>query len=89
MVQAGPVDLPNAAQVCRLPRRAGPISRGEIWTLVCIAIGFGLWVTESLHGIATGMAALIMIGLLFVLGCLRFADYRNKMMWEMLFLIGG
>ncbi len=87
----GPVDLPNAAQVLPAARaELGPISRGEIWTLVCIAIGFGLWVTESLHGITTGMAALIMIGLLFMpWGGLRFADYGDKMMWEMLFLIGG
>ena len=87
----GDVELPNSATV--LPKvRAdlGRISRGEIWTLVCIGIGFTLWVSEPLTGISTGMAALIMVILLFMpWSGLRFADYGGQVMWPLLFLIAG
>jgi len=87
----GDIELPNAATV--LPKvRAdlGRISRGEIWTLVCIGVGFTLWVSEPLTGISTGMAALIMVVLLFMpWSGLRFADYGGQVMWPLLFLIAG
>lgn len=87
----GKVELPNATEnLDRVRTELGPIKRSEIWVLVCIAVGFALWVTEPLHGISTGMAALVMIGLLFMpWGGLRFADHSNAVMWQLLFLIGG
>lgn len=87
----GDVELPNAVTVIPKVRAdLGPIKRGEVWTLVCIAVGFTLWVTEPLTGISTGMAALIMIVLLFMpWSGLRFADYSGQVMWPLLFLIAG
>jgi len=87
----GKVELPNATEnLDRVRTELGPIKRNEIWVLVCIAVGFALWVTEPLHGISTGMAALVMIGMLFMpWGGLRFADHSNTVMWQLLFLIGG
>lgn len=87
----GSVELPDATQtLARARAELGPISKQEIWVLVCIAVGFTLWVTEPLHGISTGMSALIMVGLLFMPGIgLRFADFAGAVMWQLLFLIGG
>ena len=87
----GSVNLPNVTTVMpRMRAEMGPISRGEVWTLICIAIAFGLWTTEGLTGISTGMATLIMVGLLFFPGMgLELKDYVGSVMWGMLFLIGG
>ncbi|MPZ72980.1 MAG: hypothetical protein GEU74_07075, partial [Nitriliruptorales bacterium] len=89
--QIGSVELPNADKVLPQVRaELGPIKKGEIWALICIAIGFTLWVSESVHGISTGMVAIIMIALLFMpWGGLKFGDFGPKVMWGMLFLIGG
>jgi len=87
----GKVELPNATEtLARVRTELGPISRREIWVVVCIAVGFSLWVTEPFHGISTGMVALIMLGLIFMpwVG-VRFADHSNAVMWQLLFLIGG
>ena len=85
------VELPNATSVLpRMRAELGPMSRGEKWTLVCIAIAFALWTTESLTGISTGMTALVMVGLLFLPGMgLDLRDFLGGVMWGMLFLIGG
>ncbi len=87
----GAVNLPNVTTVMpRMRAELGPISRGEVWTLVCIAVAFTLWTTEALTGISTGMATLIMVGLLFLPGMgLELKDYVGNMMWGMVFLIGG
>ncbi len=87
----GSVDLPNVTTVMpRMRAEMGPTSRGEVWTLICIAIAFALWTTEALTGISTGMATLIMVGLLFLPGMgLELKDYVGSVMWGMLFLIGG
>lgn len=89
--KVGRVELPNASEVLpRVRAELGPIKRSEIWTLVCVASAFGLWVTEPVHGISTGMAAIIMTALLFMpWGGLRFSDFGGKVMWDMLFLVGG
>ncbi len=87
----GAVDLPNVTTVMpRMRAELGPISRGETWTLSCIAIAFVLWTTEPLTGIPTGMATLLMVGLLFLPGMgLELKDYVGHVMWGMVFLIGG
>ena len=87
----GAVNLPNVTTVMpRMRAELGPISRGEVWTLTCIAIAFALWTTEALTGISTGMATLIMVGLLFLPGMgLDLKNYVGHVMWGMLFLIGG
>lgn len=87
----GPVELPDAEQtLVRVRAELGPISKREIWVLVCIGVGFTLWVTEPLIGISTGMAALIMVGLLFMpWSGLRFTDFGGEIMWQLLFLIAG
>ncbi len=87
----GAVNLPNVTTVMpRMRAELGPISRGEVWTLACIAIAFALWTTEALTGISTGMATLIMVGLLFLPGMgLELQNYVGSVMWGMLFLIGG
>lgn len=87
----GPVELPNAATVLPQARAdLGPMRHSDYWVIFCIAVGFGLWVSEPLLHVSTGMAALVMIALLFMPWAgLKFADFGSHVMWEMLFLIGG
>lgn len=85
------VNLPNVTTVMpRMRAELGRISRGEVWTLICITIAFALWTTEALTGISTGMATLIMVMLLFMPGTgLELKNYVGGVMWNMVFLIGG
>ncbi|MFC5994806.1 SLC13 family permease [Pseudonocardia hispaniensis] len=85
------VEVPNATT--RLPQmraELGPFSRPEIWTLVTVAVGFVLWVTEPLHHISTGMVSVIMALLLLAPWTgISFQQHGKHMMWQVLFLIGG
>lgn len=85
------VEIPDAAT--RLPQmrtELGPVGRAERWTMATVVIGFALWTTEPLHGISTGMVAVIMaLVLLAPWTGISFAAHGKHMMWQVLFLIGG
>lgn len=75
----------------RLPLKLdGRFSRTRpAWLLYGIGgLTVALWLTESLHGIASGVVAFLPIALLPACGVLAKADIRN-LSWEVLWLVAG
>jgi len=65
-----------------------PFRRGQAVTTGIFALTILLWVTESIHGIPSGIVALIGCVLIFVFGLLDSDDLR-RIDWNTLLLIGG
>lgn len=82
------LSIPGAeAGIETMKAELGPITRGEIWLLICLAIGMTLWIGGW---IPPGMAAVLTASLLFVpLGGISFEEINKHMLWDILMLLGG
>lgn len=81
-----------AADVALPAMRAelGPLSWSEVWAVICVTAGFGLWVAGPWTGLSTGMVAIIVVLALFApWGGLQFAEIGRHLMWEIWILLGG
>lgn len=85
------LEIPGAeVEIPKLKDQLGPITWPEIWGLICIGAGLALWITESYHGIQSGMVALITATLLFMpWGKIDFGKVNQHIMWDTLILLGG
>lgn len=85
------LEIPGAKEeIPKLKEELGPISRGEIWGLICIGIGLTLWITEELHHIKSGTVALMTATLLFMpWGKITFGSVNKHIMWDTWVLLGG
>lgn len=68
---------------------AKPWSKVEIIALIELLILVGLWITEPLHGIKTGIAAGIGILLFFATGILNPKEHWKKLAWDLMVLFGA
>lgn len=88
------IDVPTerfrrAAAVADEQRReAGPLTRPQIEVLAVFAVVVSLWLTQSLHGINTGIVALAGVVGFFVLGRLE-PDDVSRISWPTLLTFGG
>jgi len=88
------IDVPTerfrrAAAVADEQRRdAGPLTRPQIDVLAVFAVVVLLWLTQSLHGINTGIVALAGVLGFFVLGRLE-SDDVSRISWPTLLTFGG
>ncbi len=79
----------EAAAVAADQRRgAGPVGRAQVEVLVVFGVVLGLWLSQTAHGIHTGIVALGGAVLLFVLGRLEPADL-SRISWPTLLTFGG
>jgi anion transporter len=85
------LEIPGAeVEIPKLRNELGPITRGEIWGLICIGTGLLLWITEGYHKIQSGMVALITASLLFMpWSGINFKKVNPHIMWDTLILLGG
>lgn len=85
------LEIPGATEaIPRFKEELGTITWPEIWGLVCIGLGLILWISEPLHGIQTGMVALIVASLLFMpWGGIDFKKVNQHIMWDTWVLLGG
>jgi anion transporter len=85
------LEIPGAeTEIPKLKNELGPITWPEIWGLICIGAGLGLWITEGYHKIQSGMVALITASLLFMpWGKIDFKKVNPHIMWDTLILLGG
>lgn len=85
------LDIPGAeTEIPKLKDELGRITWPEVWGLICVGTGLILWITESFHGIQSGMVALITAALLFMpWGRVEFAKVNPHIMWDTLILLGG
>lgn len=85
------LEIPGAdVEIPKLKDQLGPITWPEIWGLICVGTGLVLWITESYHGVQSGMVALITATLLFMpWGKIDFAKVNQHIMWDTLILLGG
>jgi len=85
------LEIPGAKEeIPKLKDALGKITFGEIWGIICIGIGLTLWITEGIHGIKSGMVALITATLLFMpWGKIEFKKVNKHIMWDTLMLLGG
>jgi len=80
---------PPAVQSIPLDMKGKWETSGKAWILyVVFGITVLLWVTESLHGIQSGMVALIPVAVLTLTHAFEKDDIRN-LPWEVLWLIAG
>ncbi|MCC6004092.1 MAG: anion permease [Thermofilum sp.] len=63
-------------------------SRGEVLGLVGILFLVGMWVTESIHGIKTGVAGMLGLLVFLTLGVLKAKDIKS-LGWDIVILMGG
>ena len=85
------LEIPGAeVEVPKMKQELGVMSFGEKWALFSIGIGLVLWMTESFHGIKSGMVALITSALLFMpWSKIKFAEVNKHIMWDTWVLLGG
>lgn len=86
------VELPGAEEeLPAMKKELGKITKPEIWSLICLALCFFLWITEDiLHSIPTGMVSLILVMLLFLpFGHLKFNEVMPHVLWDVWVLLGG
>lgn len=85
------LEIPGAKEeIPKLKDALGKITFGEIWGIIYIGIGLTLWITEGIHGIKSGMVALITATLLFMpWGKINFGKVNKHIMWDTLMLLGG
>lgn len=85
------LEIPGAKEeIPKLKDELGKITFGEIWAVICVGIGLTLWITEGIHGIKSGMVALITATLLFMpWGKISFGKVNKYIMWDTLMLLGG
>lgn len=80
---------PPAVQNIPLELKGKWNTSGKAWILyVVFGVTVLLWVTESLHGIKSGMVALIPVAVLTLTQAFEKEDIRN-LPWEVLWLIAG
>ncbi len=86
------VEIPGAEEeLPAMKQELGKITKPEIWSLICLACCFFLWITEDiLHSIPTGMVSLILVVLLFLpFGHLKFSEVMPHVLWDVWVLLGG
>lgn len=67
----------------------GPMGRQERFTAVVILITFGLWATESVHGLSPTVVAMLSLCTLIGRGVLAREDFRSGIPWDSLIFIGA
>ncbi|MGI9611875.1 MAG: SLC13 family permease [Acidimicrobiales bacterium] len=86
------VDVENfrlATEVARVEKRAaGPLTRGQIEVLAVFGVVITLWLSQSWHGLNTGIVALGGAIALFALRRIETADL-NRISWPTLLTFGG
>ena len=68
----------------------GPWSRPELIMAGVFVLLLTLWISQPLHGLATGLVALIGVGILILTGVDSWSDItENKAAWDTLIWLGG
>lgn len=85
------LNIPGAeVEIPKMKQELGKMTWSETWALICIGIGLILWITEKMHGIKSGMVALITASLLFMpWGKVDFGKVNKHIMWDTWVLLGG
>lgn len=73
----------------REKQESKPWSKTEIIALIELLILVGLWVTEPIHGIKTGIAAGIGMLIFFATGVLNPKEHWKKLAWDLMVLFGA
>jgi sodium-dependent dicarboxylate transporter 2/3/5 len=67
---------------------ADKLNPRQLTVLAIFIITLVLWMTESLHGLKSGVVGLLPVITIFGIGLLNRSDFR-KVEWDILFLLGG
>lgn len=67
----------------------GPMSKDEKLSAVLLALALVGWMTGSIHGIDSGIWAVIIMCLMAVTGLLTKKEFMTKISWPTVFFIGG
>ena len=67
----------------------GPMSRDEKLSAVLLALALLGWMTGSIHGIDSGIWAVIIMCLMAAMGLMTKKEFMTKISWPTVFFIGG
>jgi len=67
----------------------GPMSRNEKMVALVFGITLVCWMTERMHGVSSGVTALMALVVLAYLNLFTMQDFQTKMAWGLIFYIGG
>jgi len=70
-------------------QQLGPMQGREKYTAAVVLLTFGLWATESLHGISPTVVAMISLCVLIGGGMMTREDFRSSIPWDSLIFIGA
>jgi len=83
-----PVRLPKGFGAEQLAK-IGPTSRDEKIVLMVLCGALALWMTESLHGINSGVVAVLAMCSLLGLGTMTRDDFKNGIEWPAVMFVGS